>query len=165
MKDKTNKNLNLNMLIFPIVMLLSGICMVIFGSNMLNIALYIIGVLFLVSGIITLVRKDVIPGVINLVIGIVIILLGSLLINIAVLVIGIILLVVGIVSIVKLFVDKKVEILNFVGPIIMVLVGILLVCGNFFTFVDLIIKAAGICLIIFATYKLLFTIFYEKLKK
>ena len=165
MANKSNHKINLNALLFPIVMLLSGICMVIFGSNMLNIALYIIGALFLISGIITLVKKEFIPGVINLIVGIVIILLGSLLINIAILVIGIILLVVGIMNIIKLIIDKKTEILNFIAPIIMILVGILLVCGNFFTFVDLIIKAAGICLIIFASYKLLLTLFKDKINK
>lgn len=165
MAKKSNSKFALNAILYPIVMLAAGICMVVFGSGMLNIALYIVGALFLVSGIVTLIKKEILAGVINLVIGIVIILLGSVLVGIAVLIIGILLLVVGIVGIVKLIVDKRKEILSYVAPIVMLLIGVLLVWGNFNTYLDIIIKAAGVCLIIYAVYKLLLTIFQDKLKK
>lgn len=165
MAKKSNSKFALNTILYPIVMLVAGICMVVFGAGMLNIALYIVGALFLVSGIVTLIKKEILAGVINLVIGIVIILLGSVLVGIAVLIIGILLLVVGIVGIVKLIVDKRKEILSYVAPIVMLLIGVLLVWGNFNTYLDIIIKAAGVCLIIYAVYKLLLTIFQDKLKK
>lgn len=165
MANKSNKKFNMNALLYPLVMLLAGICMVVFGAGMLNIALYIVGALFIVSGIITLIKKEFIPGAFHLIVGIVIILLGSLLIKFAVLIIGIILLVVGVVGIIKLIIEKKSHILNYVAPIVLLLIGILLVCGNFFNFVDIILKAAGICLIIYAIYKLLLTIFEDKITK
>lgn len=154
--------ISLNKILFPIVMLLSGILMIIFRSSMLNIALYIVGALFIVSGIITLVKKEFLYGVINLVIGIVVILLGSILLDIAILVIGILLLVVGIVHLVNLIINKKKEILGYVAPIIMLLIGGLLVFGNFYSFLDIILLCAGICLIIYAVYQLLLILTYNK---
>lgn len=159
---KNKLKISLNKILFPIVMLLSGILMIIFRSNMFNIALYIVGALFIVSGIITLVKKEFIPGVINLVIGIVIILLGSILLNIAILTIGILLLVVGVVNLVNLIINKKNEILSYVAPIIMLLIGGLLVFGNFYSFVDIILLCAGICLIIYAVYQLLLILTYKR---
>lgn len=163
MAKKSNNKIALNAILYPIVVLVAGICMIVFGSNLLDIALYIIGALFVVSGIITLIKREFLAGIINLFIGIVIILLGSVLFNFAVLIIGILLLVVGIVGIVKLIIDKRKEILNYVAPIVMILVGVLLVWGNFKQFLDIIIMAAGICLIIYGVYKLFITLFQDKL--
>lgn len=153
MAKKRSSSSILNQLLLPIVMLVAGGLLIYFKSGMLNIALYIIGALLIVAGIVHLIKKNVLSGIINLVIGIAVILIGGLLINIAVLIIGIILLVYGIYSIIKVLVKSKSKIANLISPIVITVVGALLVWGKFSGILDIILIICGVCLIVYAIYQ------------
>lgn len=162
MAKKIKIEFKLNEILFPIVMLLAGLCLIFFSSNLLNIALFVIGGMFVIAGIATLIKKEYIAALINFTVGIVIILLGALIIQFAVLIIGVLLFVSGTLSLIKQIVEKKNDLLCYVSPIIMILVGVLLVFGNFYQFIDFILSAAGLCLVIYAVYKIIFTLFQKK---
>lgn len=153
MAKKHSSNSILNQLLLPIVMFVAGCLLIYFKSGMLNIALYVIGALLIVAGIVYLVKKNVLSGIINLVLGIVVILIGGLLIDIAVLIIGIILLVYGIYSIIKVIVKSKSKIASLISPIVITVVGALLVFGKFSSMLDIILIICGVCLIVYAIYQ------------
>lgn len=152
---KGNKNNNLlSALLFPIVTVLSGILLLIFGGGVINIALYVIGAILMVSGILAIVKKDYIKGVIMIVVGIVIIFLGWKLVEIALIVLGVLLAVVGVYNIVKLIMDKKASFKNVLAPVVILIVGVLLLVVGLGV-LDFIVYVAGVLLIVYGVYQII----------
>lgn len=162
MAKKFKINVKLNDILQPCLLLVSGILLILFRSSVLNIPLYIVGALFIISAIVTFIKSEIGAAIINLVIGVAIILLAWLLIDLTIIILGVVFFAIGIMSLVRLITSKSKDILAYVSPIILMLLGGLLVYGHFQTILDLILLCAGICIIIYAGYKLIYNIFKKK---
>lgn len=143
-KSKKSKSSN-SSLVMSILYIALGIILLVSPGEALNIAMTIAGIFFIISGIIELVRKNWIGGVISLVIGVAILILGWTLINIVMLVLGILIAVKGIIALVQAIQQKKKNVLTILFPILTILVGILLAFGNL---TGIVLLVGGILLII-----------------
>ena len=122
-----------------------GILLVVFKEGMLSIAMTVAGIVFLVSGIVELARKNFVGGAVSLVIGIVILVLGWKLAEIVFLVLGILIAIKGVIALVTVLQRSKKNALQLVFPILTIVLGLLLAFGNL---VGTLILIVGILLII-----------------
>ena len=120
-----------------------GVLLVIFRSQTLGWAMTIAGAVFVISGILDLVKKNWMSGAISLIIGVAIILLGWLVFEIVLLVLGILIALKGVVALINELKGKKVSALGLLFPLLTILVGVVLAFGNG---VDIVILIAGILL-------------------
>ena len=107
-----------------------GILLVIFKAETINWAMTIAGIIFIISGILEVIKKEWAGGAVSLVIGIVILVLGNLLKDIVLLVLGILIAVKGVVSLIEEFKKSKKSVIGITFAILTVLVGIVLAFGN-----------------------------------
>ena len=107
-----------------------GILLVVFKSQTLNWAMTIAGIVFVVSGILDLVKRNWSSGTVSLIIGIAILVLGWLAATIVLLVLGILITVKGIVALIDVFKKSQKNALEILFPILTVVVGIMLAFGN-----------------------------------
>ena len=73
----------------PVLYIILGALLVVFRSQMLNWAMTLAGLFFIITGIIDIAKKRILGGAINLIIGIAILVLGWALTNIVLLVLGV----------------------------------------------------------------------------
>ena len=135
------KNSNFSSALLYIVV---GALLIYFRGEALHWAMTIGGVLFLVSGVIDLLRKNYSGGAISLIIGLVILLGGWLFLEIVLLVLGILIAVKGLFALIDALRGKKsfIAALFAIGSIV---VGILIAFGNV---VDTVLLVAGILLVV-----------------
>ena len=138
----TKKNSELFSALLYIVI---GVLLAIFKEGVLDWAIFVVGIVFIVSGILDLVKKNYSGGAVSLIIGIAILVIGGFLKNIVFLVLGILIAVKGIVALIDVLKAKKKNALEIVFPILTVLLGVLLAFGNL---AGTIILIAGILLAI-----------------
>lgn len=138
----TKKNSELFSAVLYVVI---GLLLVIFRSQTIGWAMTIAGIFFVVSGILDLVKKNYSGGAVSLIIGIAILVLGWLAAQIVLLVLGILIAVKGIVALIDAFKNKNKNALDFVFPVLTVVVGLLLAFGNG---LDIMILIVGILLAI-----------------
>ena len=138
----TKKNSELFSSILYIVI---GILLVIFRSETLGWAMTIAGIFFIVSGILDLVKKNYAGGAVSLIIGLAILILGWLAVEIVLLVLGILIAIKGIVALIDAFKKSQKSALDFVFPVLTIVVGLLLAFGNG---LDIMILIVGILLAI-----------------
>ena len=122
-----------------------GILLVIFKTETINWAMTIAGIVFIVSGILEVIKKEWAGGGISLVIGIVILILGKLIKDVVILVLGILIAVKGLVSLIDEFKRSKKSVLGITFAILTILVGIALAFGNG---LDIMLLVCGIVLIV-----------------
>jgi len=122
-----------------------GVLLAIFQGETLNWAMTIAGVVFVVSGILDLVKQNWANGAVSLIIGIAILVLGWLATSIVILVLGILIAVKGIVALIEVFKQSKKNALEIVFPVLSIVVGIALAFGSG---VNLVILIVGILLAI-----------------
>ncbi len=120
-----------------------GALLVIFRSQTLEWAMTAIGVVFAVSGIIDLVKKNMLTGAISLVIGISVIVLGWTFASIVLLVLGILITIKGIVALIDLL-KKKRSLPELLIAILTIVLGLMLAFGNA---LDVMIVIVGVLLI------------------
>lgn len=125
MAKKTNSAL-LSSLLYIII----GLLLVIFRSQTLGWAMTVAGIVFVVSGILELVKKNWTGGAVSLIIGIAILVLGWLAAQIVLLVLGILIAVKGIVALIEVLKKSKKNALDLVFPILTIVVGVMLAFGN-----------------------------------
>ena len=125
MAKKTNSAL-LSSLLYIII----GLLLVIFRSQTLGWAMTVAGIVFVVSGILELVKKNWTGGAVSLIIGIAILVLGWLAAQIVLLVLGILIAVKGIVTLIEVLKKSKKNALDLVFPILTIVVGVMLAFGN-----------------------------------
>lgn len=125
MANKKNREL-FSALLYIVV----GLLLVFSPSNALQIAMTIAGVVFIVTGILDLVKKNWAGGAISLVIGVAVILLGWFLLKIVLLVLGILIALKGVVALINELKSKKVTVLGILFPALTILVGLMLAFGN-----------------------------------
>lgn len=122
-----------------------GVLLVIFRSQTIGWAMTIAGVIFVISGILDLIKKNYAGGAVSLAIGIAILVLGWLAAKIVLLVLGIMIAVKGIVALIDVFKKSKKNALDFVFPVLTVVVGLMLAFGNG---LDIMIIIVGVLLAI-----------------
>ena len=125
--------------------ILIGTLLAIFKEGVLDWAIFVIGAIFIVSGILEVVKKNYFGGAVSLIIGIAILILGGYLKDIVFLVLGILIAVKGLVSLFNALKAKNKNALSIVFPVLTIALGILLAFGNL---VGALIFIAGILLII-----------------
>ncbi len=140
MAKKTNSAL-LSSLLYIII----GVLLVIFRSQTLGWAMTIAGIVFVVSGILELVKKNWTGGAISLIIGIAILVLGWAAAQIVLLVLGILIAIKGILALIDVLKKSKKNALELVFPILTIVVGALLAFGNG---LDVMIVIVGVLLAI-----------------
>ena len=122
-----------------------GVLLAIFKEGVLDWAIFLVGAIFIVSGILEVVKKNYTGGAISLIIGIAILILGGFLKDIVFLVLGILIAVKGFVSLIDALKAKNKNALSIVFPVLTIAFGILLAFGNL---VGSVIFIAGILLVI-----------------
>ena len=142
---KSKKKSSGSSLIMSILYIIIGIVLLVCPGEAISIAMTIAGVVFVVSGILELIRKNVLGGIISLVIGIAILVLGWALAEIVLLVLGILIAIKGIIALVQALQQKKKKFLQIFFPILTIVVGILLAFGNL---TGIILIIGGILLIV-----------------
>ena len=139
-KKKTNSEL-FSSLLYIII----GLLLVIFRSQTLGWAMTIAGVIFVVAGVLELLKKNWTGGAVSLIIGIAILVLGWVAAQIVLLVLGILIAVKGIVVLIDVLKKKKKNALDIVFPVLTIVVGVMLAFGNG---LDIMIIIVGILLAI-----------------
>ena len=131
----------------PVLYIVLGVLLAVFRSQMLNWAMTLAGLFFIITGIIDVSKKIAFSGAINLIIGIAILVLGWALTNIVLLVLGVLIALKGLVEFIEVMglKKKKRSFLRLAFPILTVIVGLGLAFGNA---LDHIIVAVGIILIV-----------------
>lgn len=122
-----------------------GVLLVIFRSQTLGWAMTIAGIVFIVSGILDLVKKNWVGGAVSLIIGIAILILGWAAAQIVLLVLGILIAIKGIVALINVLKRKNKGILEILFPILSIVVGLMLAFGNA---LDIMIIIVGVLLIV-----------------
>ena len=122
-----------------------GVLLAIFKQGVLDWAIFLVGAIFIISGILEVAKKNYTGGAISLIIGIAILILGGFLKDIVFLVLGILIAVKGCVSLIDALKAKKKNALSIVFPVLTIALGILLAFGNL---VGTVIFIAGILLAI-----------------
>ena len=122
-----------------------GVLLAIFKEGVLDWAIFLVGAIFIISGILEVAKKNYTGGAISLIIGIAILILGGFLKDIVFLVLGILIAVKGCVSLIDALKAKNKNALSIVFPVLTVALGILLAFGNL---VGTVIFIAGILLAI-----------------
>lgn len=138
MAKKTNSEL-FSSLLYIII----GVLLVIFRSQTLGWAMTIAGIVFVISGILDLVKKNWAGGAVSLIIGITILVLGST--KIVLLVLGILIAIKGIVALIDVLNKKNKNVLEIIYPILSIVVGLMLAFGNA---LDIMIIIVGVLLIV-----------------
>ena len=120
-----------------------GVLLVVFRSETLGWAMTIAGIIFVVSGILDIAKKNWASGAVSLIIGIAILVLGWAAAQIVLLVLGILIAVKGFVALVNVLKKKKKNALEVLFPILSIVVGLMLAFGNG---LDIMILVVGVLL-------------------
>ena len=131
----------------PILYIVLGALLAIFRLSMLNWAMTLAGLFFIVMGIVDLTKKKMLGGIINIVIGVAILVLGWVITSIVLLVLGILIAIKGATELVEVMKLKKKKrtFFKLIFPIITIIVGLALAFGNA---LDYVILAVGVILIV-----------------
>ena len=127
-----------------ILYIVLGALLVIFKDQMIAWAMTIAGIVFVVVGVLELIKKNWVGGAVSLIIGILIIVLGHVVTEVVLLVLGILLAIKGLVALLDALKQKK-NVLGILFPILTMVVGLFLAFGDMF---GLLLMIGGILLIV-----------------
>ena len=123
-----------------------GVLLIAFPGSAIGIAMTIAGIVFIISGILEIVKKNIVGGIISLIIGIAIILIGNLIVDIVLLVLGILIAIKGFVDLINAIKKKeKTTVLDILFPALTIVVGLVLAFGNA---LDVLVIIVGALLVI-----------------
>ena len=131
-------------LVSAILYIIIGVVLTVFKAETLGWAMTIAGVFFVISGILDVLRRNLLGGAVSLIIGIAILVLGCTATKIVLLGLGILIAIKGIIALLGIFKGKK-NALEVVFTILTIVLGLMLAFGNG---LDIIIMITGILLII-----------------
>lgn len=134
-----------NEFISSLLYIIIGVLLVIFRDQALGWAMTVAGVIFVVSGIIDLCRRNFTGGAVSLIIGIAILVLGWLAAKIVLIVLGVLIAVKGLFALIDVFNKSRKNALEIVFPVLTIVLGALIAFGNG---VGIIIAIAGVLLAI-----------------
>ena len=138
------KKLNLNTS-SPLLYIVLGALLVLFGNSMLGWAMTIAGIFFIVTGVLDILKGNLVSGIVNLFIGIAIIAAGWLIVDVVLLVLGLFIAFRGAMDLVPLLKNGVKDVVRYISPVLTVVVGLALAFGNG---VEIIITIVGVLLII-----------------
>jgi len=138
MTKKSNSELFASMLYVII-----GVLLIVFRSQTLEWAMTISGIVFMISGLLDLFKKNWTGGGVSLIIGLAIIILGWTATQIVLLVLGILIAVKGLVALIDALRANNKTIFEILFPILSIVVGLMLAFGNA---LDVMIIIVGILL-------------------
>ena len=141
-------------LIMSILYILVGALLLIFRAETLNWAMTIAGVVFVVSGILELIKKNYVGGAVSAIIGIVILVLGWTIAWIVLLVLGIMIAFKGIVALIDVLKSSDRTALRLVFPVLTILCGLALAFA-FGELMDIMIIVGGVLILIDGIFGLL----------
>ena len=111
-----------------------GVLLMVFRSQTLGWAMTVIGALFVISGIIDLIRFNWAGGAVSLIIGISILVLGWTATNIVLLVLGILIALKGLTTLISaLFTKRRKNIFVILFAIVSIVIGVMLAFGTVLT--------------------------------
>lgn len=139
-----NKKAN-SSLFSALLYIVLGVLLIVFKTQTLHWAMTIAGIVFVVSGILDIIRKNWGSGAISLIIGIVILVLGWLVTDIVLLVLGILLAIKGVIALIDALRSKKKSIIAIIFAILTIIVGLALAFGNA---LDILLIVCGVVLLI-----------------
>ena len=125
MFKKIDKNL-----FSAILYIVVGALLIIFKTAVVDWAMFVVGAIFIISGVLDVLKKNYTSGGTSLVIGLVICLLGWLVKDIVLLVLGILIAVKGIVALIEALKKKKLDVVEIVFTALTIVTGILLAFGK-----------------------------------
>ena len=128
-----------------ILYIVLGVLLAVFRTEALNWAMTIAGAVFVISGILDVLKKNYSSGAISLVIGIAILVLGWLATAIVLLVLGILIAVKGVVALLEVLKAKNPNALDVLFPALSIALGLMIAFGNG---ASLVILIAGVLLAI-----------------
>lgn len=115
-------------LLSAILYILVGVLCMIFKTGMLEVLFTIVGALFIIQGVISVLAKDTINGIINIVIGLALILGAWLFVKIILIIFGVLILIKGIQ---ELLVSLKIkQLMPIVASVVTIVLGVLLISSN-----------------------------------
>ena len=138
------KKLNVNTS-SPLLYIVLGALLIIFGDSMLGWAMTIAGIFFIVTGVMDILKGNLVSGIVNLFIGIAIIAAGWLIASVVLLVLGLFIAFRGAMDLVPLLKNGVKDIVRYISPVLTVVVGLALAFGNG---VEIIITVVGVLLIV-----------------
>ena len=125
-----------------------GVLLIVFKSQTLGWAMTIAGAVFIISGVLDLVKGNVAGGAVSLIIGIAILVLGWTAVTIVLLVLGILMAVKGLVSLIQALKRKKKNVLAIIFALLTMVAGGLIIFGYASSIVDTVLLVAGILLVV-----------------
>lgn len=120
-----------------------GMLLIVFRSQTLNWAMTVVGVIFIVSGILDVIGRNTTGGAVSLIIGIAVLVLGWVAAKIVLLVLGLLIAIKGAVALINLLKNGCRSALMLVFPLLSVVVGVMLAFGNG---LDVMIMIVGVLL-------------------
>lgn len=136
---------NTSNLFSAILYILIGVLLIVFKSQTLGWAMTIAGAIFVISGILDVIKKNWMGGAVSLIIGLAILILGWLAAQIVLLVLGLLIAIKGVVALIEEFKKKKLSVFGILFAVLTVIVGLMLAFGNA---LDVLIIVCGIFLIV-----------------
>ncbi len=121
-----------------------GVLLIVFRSQALDWAMTIAGALCVISGVLEVLKKNVLSGVCSLIIGIAILVLGWTATQIVLLVLGILLAVKGVLALLDTLRGRR-SLLTIIFPLLNIVVGLTIAFGNG---LDTILVVCGALLIV-----------------
>ena len=132
-------------LITALLYILVGIVLAALGGEVLGWAMTIAGALFIIFGVLELMKNNMLAGVVSLVIGIAIILGGWFLIELVLIVLGVLVAIKGIIALLAALRARKRKTVDVIFALLTIASGILLAFGNA---ADIIVRIGGVLLIV-----------------
>lgn len=120
-----------------------GVLLIVFRSQTLNWAMTVVGVIFIASGILDVIGRNMTGGAVSLIIGIAVLVLGWIAAKIVLLVLGLLIAIKGAVALINLLKSGCRSALMLVFPLLSVVVGVMLAFGNG---LDVMIMIVGVLL-------------------
>lgn len=117
-------------LVSSLLYIVVGILLVAFPGEALNWGMTIAGILFLVSGLIDILRGNWTSGAVSLIIGVIILVLGWTAVNLVLLVLGILIAVKGLLSLIGMLTGKRGTVISVLFALLTIAVGLMLAFGS-----------------------------------
>ena len=138
------KKNNSSNLISAILYILVGVLLIVFKSATLGWAMTIAGAIFIISGVVDLIKKNWMGGAVSLIIGIAILVLGWTAVTIVLLVLGILIAIKGLISLIDTL-RSRITILGLLFSLLTVVIGLVVAFGNG---LDIILVVCGALLVV-----------------
>lgn len=121
-------------LIMALFMLALGVLFLVMKSGVISLAVTVLGVALLVSAVLDFFNKDLATCIIKAVIGVCVLVFGHLFVDVAVVVIAAVVLVYGILEIFELAKAKKKNAVDYVKPVVIVVLAAALLVSKWLVF-------------------------------